>query len=45
MLLYNLVMEFLDYIDEFNKHTFKPQNDGTNEITYKFKIKDIFKDN
>lgn len=45
-MLYNLVIEFLDYIDEFNKHTFKPQNDAlANGITSKFKIKDIFKDN
>lgn len=34
-------MEFLDYIDDFNKHTFKPQN----EASSKFKIKDIFSDN
>ena len=34
-------MQFLDYIDDFSKHTFKPQK----ETHTKFKIKDIFKDN
>lgn len=34
-------MNFLDYIDDFDKHTFKPKC----ETNTKFKIKDIFKDN